>query len=446
MHTQLIQGLKIQWDRVDPDSYVRQIDALKGISQLEFKRPVTFFVGENGSGKSTLLEAIAIAYGFNPEGGTKNYSFSTYDDFSDLYQAVILSKSFRHSKWGYFLRAESFYNVATKEEEYAHGGGVPQMLHEKSHGESFLDIVESNFTENSLYLLDEPEAALSPQRQLTLLAEICKYASQGSQFIIVSHSPILLGIPGAEILTFDDGPVHTCSYEETDSYQITKMFIEDREMVLEMLTDDLTRASEEDGIGNYTDSEWLYDEVREEIEKWKTLTIRCASASDLDAIESVYNRIHDAEEKGEVTTGWIRSVYPVRATAEAALRRQDLFVEKDMADGGRIVGTAIINQTQVDVYDGADWQYDAPESQVMVLHTLVIDPAVRGHGYGKAFVQFYEQYAEEHGCNYLRMDTNERNRNARSFYTRLGYREADIVPCVFNGIPDVSLVLLEKKL
>jgi GNAT superfamily N-acetyltransferase len=221
---------------------------------------------------------------------------------------------------------------------------------------------------------------------------------------------------------------------------------DEQEKMLEMLTDDLTRASEEDGIGNYTDSEWLYDEVREEIEKWKTLTIRCASASDLDAIESVYNRIHDAEEKGEVTTGWIRSVYPVRATAEAALRRQDLFVEKDMADGGRIVGTAIINQTQVDVYDGADWQYDAPESQVMVLHTLVIDPAVRGHGYGKAFVQFYEQYAEEHGCNYLRMDTNERNRNARSFYTRLGYREADIVPCVFNGIPDVSLVLLEKKL
>ena len=117
MNTQLIQGLKIQWDRVAPDSYVRQIDALKGVSRLEFKKPVTFFVGENGSGKSTLLEAIAIAYGFNPEGGTRNYSFSTYDDFSDLYQAVVLSKSFRHSKWGYFLRAESFYNVATKEEE-----------------------------------------------------------------------------------------------------------------------------------------------------------------------------------------------------------------------------------------------------------------------------------------------------------------------------------------
>ena len=154
MNTQLVQRLEINWDKVAPGSYVRQIDALEGISRIEFEKPVTFFVGENGSGKSTLLEAIAIAYGFNPEGGTQNYSFSTYDDYSELYQAIVLSKGFRKRKWGYFLRAESFYNVASKEEEYARGVTVSEELHKMSHGESFLDIVQTNFTENSLYLLD----------------------------------------------------------------------------------------------------------------------------------------------------------------------------------------------------------------------------------------------------------------------------------------------------
>ena len=173
LNSQLINGLMIDWDKIDRRSYLRNIPAISGISHISFTHPVTFFVGENGSGKSTLLEAIAIAYGFNPEGGTRNYSFSTYDSHSELCDAIRLSRGMRRAGWGYFLRAESFYNVATKEEEYSRGpGGKPQHYHEKSHGESFLALAQNSFRPNGLYLLDEPEAAFSPQRQLTLLMEI----------------------------------------------------------------------------------------------------------------------------------------------------------------------------------------------------------------------------------------------------------------------------------
>ena len=171
--------------------------------------------------------------------------------------------------------------------------------------------------------------------------------------------------------------------------------------------------------------------------------IRKATAADLDGIEIIYERIHCAEEKGEVTTGWQRNIYPTRETAKAALERDDLFVQ---IDNGAIVGTAIINQVQVDVYEGASWEYDVPAEQVTVLHTLVIDPLEKGKGYGKTFVEYYEQYAREHGCPYLRMDTNERNVNARAFYKKLGFREIDVRPCLFNGIAGVNLVLLEKRI
>ena len=229
----------IEWDRIEQDSYLRGIEAISGADEVMFSKPVTLFVGENGSGKSTLLEAIAVAYGFNPEGGTKNYSFSTYDSHSELCDAVRLSKGARRTKSGYFLRAESFYNVATKEEEYSRGpGGVPLHLHERSHGEGFFAVAKSNFRPGGIYLLDEPEAALSPQRQLALLMEIDRCVKGGSQFIIVTHSPILLGFPGAELLDFDDGPVHPIEYEETDSYQITSLFINDRERLLRQLMEE----------------------------------------------------------------------------------------------------------------------------------------------------------------------------------------------------------------
>lgn len=235
MNDQFIQSITIDWNKIDKNSYLREIGALKGLEKMVFNRPVTFFVGENGSGKSTMLEAIAVACGFNPEGGTKNYRFSTYDSHSELCDAMRISRGYRMAKLGYFLRAESFYNVATKEKDYVDVNHPSQMLHEKSHGESFLAIAQSYLRPGGLYLLDEPEAALSPQRQLTLLMEIYECARQDSQFIIVTHSPILLGMPGAEILTFDDGQVHTCEYEKTDSYQVTEMFINSREHLLARL-------------------------------------------------------------------------------------------------------------------------------------------------------------------------------------------------------------------
>lgn len=238
MNMQFIQGILFDWNKIDQGSYLRDIEAFRHIKQLDFSNSITFFVGENGSGKSTLLEAIAVAHGFNPEGGSRNYSFSTHDTHSELYDSIRIIRGFRKEKWGYFLRAESFYNVATQEEEYADMEHPSARYHEKSHGESFLQLAQNNFQPNGLYFLDEPEAALSPQRQLTLLMEIYSCAKAGAQFFIVTHSPILLGIPGAEIYCFDNGPVHTCSYEETDTYQIMEMFINNREVLLRRLLEE----------------------------------------------------------------------------------------------------------------------------------------------------------------------------------------------------------------
>ena len=235
MNHQLIQKVVINWEKIHRGSYLRDIEAIKGLEEIEFTSPITFFVGENGSGKSTVLEAMAIACGFNPEGGGRNYRFSTYDSHSELCGAMRVVRGFRRPGWGYFLRAESFYNVSTKEEDYADALHPSQRFHEKSHGESFLSIAQTQLKPNGLYFLDEPEAALSPQRQLTLLAEIDECAREESQFIIVTHSPILLGIPGARILTFDSGQVHDCEYEETDSYRVTEMFINNRRQILTRL-------------------------------------------------------------------------------------------------------------------------------------------------------------------------------------------------------------------
>lgn len=237
MNTQFIKGLSIDWKRIAPYSYLREIEALHELKSLEFTSPITFFVGENGSGKSTLLEAIVIAAGFNPEGGSRNYHFSTFDSHSELCEAIRLVRSCNRPGWGYFLRAESFYNVATKEMDYADADHPSQKYHEKSHGESFLTLAQNQFRPHGLYLLDEPEAALSPQRQLTLLINIHECAKAGAQFFIVTHSPILLGMPEAEILTFDEGKLHSCDYEETSSYQITELYINNRKQLLERLLD-----------------------------------------------------------------------------------------------------------------------------------------------------------------------------------------------------------------
>lgn len=237
MNTQFIKGLSIDWNRIAPYSYLREIEALHDLKNLEFTSPITFFVGENGSGKSTLLEAIAIAAGFNPEGGSRNYHFSTFDSHSELCEAIRLVRGYTRPGWGYFLRAESFYNVATKEVDYADVDHPSQKYHEKSHGESFLTLAQNQFRPHGLYLLDEPEAALSPQRQLTLLINIHECAKAGAQFFIVTHSPILLGMPEAEILTFDEGQLHSCAYEETSSYQIMELYMNNRKQLLERLLD-----------------------------------------------------------------------------------------------------------------------------------------------------------------------------------------------------------------
>ena len=170
---------------------------------------------------------------------------------------------------------------------------------------------------------------------------------------------------------------------------------------------------------------------------------RPAAQADLPAVAAIYAEIHDAEAAGAVTTGWLRDVYPTAATAEAALDRGDLYV---LEDGGAILGAAVINQTQVDVYAGAPWTHDAPDDAVCVLHTLVISPRAGRRGYGRRFVAFYEDRARALGCTELRIDTNARNAAARAMYAALGYREIAVVPTVFNGITGVDLVLLEKHL
>ena len=172
------------------------------------------------------------------------------------------------------------------------------------------------------------------------------------------------------------------------------------------------------------------------------LSFRKAGESDAAAVAQIYENIHAAERAGKLSTGWIAGVYPVEDTARAALERDDLFV----CESGGIVAAAIINRQQVDVYALGKWLYPAQDDEVMVLHTLVVDPEASGRGVGSAFVDFYEDYARKNGCTVLRIDTNARNLRARAMYAKLGYREAGTVPCVFNGIPDVQLVLLEKKL
>ena len=229
MNELFLCGLRIDWDTIPNDSYVNKIPSIRSVSELSFDNNITFFVGENGSGKSTLLEAIAVEYGYNAEGGTRNYRFSTYYDISPLCDSLTLIKGWKRSRFGYFFRAETFFNVATANERYL----GKQDYHSNSHGEGSLKFL--SFNENELYLLDEPEAALSPQKQIVLLKLIYDMSKRGAQFIIATHSPILLGCPGAKILSFDNGAISPCKYEETLSYQITKRFLCSKDKMLKEL-------------------------------------------------------------------------------------------------------------------------------------------------------------------------------------------------------------------
>ena len=208
MNELYINKISLKRDEIENfNKYPFDIKIIKELTEIELTSQVTFFVGENGTGKSTFIEAIAMASGLNPEGGTQNFSFSTFDDYSNLYKYLRISK-FGIPKTKFFLRAESFYNVATNIDENRHNGPLNLSyggsLHECSHGESFIQLIQNRFTDHGLYILDEPEAALSPSRQMALLCLIDDLVKEGSQFIIATHSPILIAYNKGKILNLND--------------------------------------------------------------------------------------------------------------------------------------------------------------------------------------------------------------------------------------------------
>lgn len=235
--TLFINAIRLKRESIPSfDAYPFSLSAVRALSRLEFSSPVTMLVGENGSGKSTLLEAVATAWGFNPEGGTLNFRFATRESHSTLHQFIVLEKGVRRPRDGFFLRAESFYNVATQIDGLgvlgSYGG---RSLHEQSHGESFLTLVMERFGGSGLYILDEPEAALSPSRQLALLVRIHDLVASGSQFIIATHSPMLLAYPRAMILSLDDEVIQEVEYEETEHFQVSRRFLLDHQRALAQL-------------------------------------------------------------------------------------------------------------------------------------------------------------------------------------------------------------------
>jgi len=224
---------------IDDASYPFSIPAVREMGSIEFHPNVTFFVGENGSGKSTVMEGLAVALGFGPEGGTKNVQFSTADSVSPLHDSLRLARGVPAPRDGYFLRAESFFNVASYMDETgyldSYGG---RSLHTQSHGESFMAVLLKKLRGNGIYLLDEPEAALSPNRQLAALSAIHQLVEDHSQFIIATHSPILLSYPHAKIVQFDGTGVTEIAFEDTEHFAVTRDFLNNYPRRLEQLLQD----------------------------------------------------------------------------------------------------------------------------------------------------------------------------------------------------------------
>lgn len=243
--SQFVSRISLQRDKVDSfDRYPFNLPAVRSLERLDLHPKVTFFVGENGSGKSTLLEAIAVSLGFNAEGGSKNFNFGTRRSHSELHQYLRVAKGFKRPRTGFFLRAESFFNVATEIENLdnepaaappvinSYGG---RSLHEQSHGESFLALMTERFGGQGLYILDEPEAALSPQRQLAVLARIHDLVLDDAQFIIATHSPLLMAYPDACIYLCGQNGVSQVAYEDTEHFLVTRDFLADPQRMLRQL-------------------------------------------------------------------------------------------------------------------------------------------------------------------------------------------------------------------
>jgi predicted ATPase len=244
MNTQFVRSVSLRRDKVPSfDQYPFCLPAVRTLEQIDLHPKVTFFVGENGSGKSTVLEAIAVSLGFNAEGGSKNFNFGTRRSHSVLNEYLRIAKGVKHPRIGFFLRAESFFNVATEIERLDEGPGGPPVinsyggrsLHEQSHGESFLALMLERFSGQGLYILDEPEAALSPQRQLAVLSRMHDLVLDASQFIVATHSPILMAYPDACIYRCDNDGLTEIAYQDTDHFKVTREFLANPDRMLRVL-------------------------------------------------------------------------------------------------------------------------------------------------------------------------------------------------------------------
>ncbi len=239
-----IKTISLERDKIDNfDIYPFNIDVVKNLSVIKLNKPVTFLIGENGIGKSTFIEALAVSIGLNPEGGSQNFNFSTKNTHSNLFEYLRIGR-FNKPKTKFFLRTESFYNVETEIVNISEFQGLGRPiyesyggnLHECSHGEAFIKLVKNRFSDHGLYILDEPEAALSPQRQMTLLCLIHNLVLEGSQFIIATHSPILISYINGEILDLNDN-FNVIKYEDTEIYQTYKMYLSDPYRMQKLLFD-----------------------------------------------------------------------------------------------------------------------------------------------------------------------------------------------------------------
>ena len=239
-----LKSVDIYKDEIPRNNYIHNLSVIKNFKKIEFKKPVTIFVGENGLGKSTLIEGVATKWGFNEEGGSRHFNFKTRQTESDLNKYIKIIKGPYRAKDGYFLRSESLYNVASNIDDLdevkcdappislAYGG---KSLHNQSHGESFLSIFFKRFMGNGLYILDESEAALSPVSQMSLLIRINQLVNLNSQFIIATHSPILLAIPNAEILQITENGISAKKYFETNNFKTMKNFFQNTEKTVNLL-------------------------------------------------------------------------------------------------------------------------------------------------------------------------------------------------------------------